>query len=129
MSAIGSVRDPATSAAAAPPAPPARPRDPQEARQAADQFRQELRAEAEKFEAFFLQQMLNAMRKSTPGNPFFGHDPGSRTFQDLLNEEYGRTIAHGGKGVGIADLLMKKLGARRAPPAVGPSGATLEAIG
>lgn len=133
MTAIQADRQAATHPGAAPSRAPAsalgRSPDPAAARQAADSFLRELREQAEQFEATILQHLLGAMRSAAPGNPFFGKDPGTRVFQELQNEEYARAVAHGRHGTGIADLLVKKLGARYAAPAAAPGGAKVDAVG
>jgi len=71
----------------------------------ADQLRDALRD----FEALFVNQLLTAMRRSVPesGAP---RSPGSKLYQQMLDEEMSRVIAHSGKGLGLADMLQRQLG-------------------
>lgn len=62
---------------------------------------------AKQFEALFLQMMLKSMRAATPGDPLLSGE-GSRMYRDLFDQQVSLELAKG-KGIGIADLLMRQL--------------------
>jgi flagellar protein FlgJ len=63
---------------------------------------------AEKFEAFFLGQMLQPMFASTePAEPF-GGGHGEKVWKSLMVDEVGKSMAKNG-GIGIADMIQRDL--------------------
>lgn len=66
------------------------------------------RASAEDFEAFFISQMLDTMFKGIRSDGPMGGGHAEEVFRGLLNQEYGKTIAHAG-GFGIADMVMREM--------------------
>jgi len=70
---------------------------------------------AQQFEAIFTQMLLKSMRAASLGDGIF--DSGqSKAYQDMFDQQMSVTMASGGKGMGIADLLMRQLGSASAAP-------------
>jgi flagellar protein FlgJ len=65
------------------------------------------RAVAEKFEALFIDQMLQAMRKATYRSDLFNSDS-LKTYESMFDKEIAEELARAG-GVGLADALEKQL--------------------
>jgi flagellar protein FlgJ len=61
---------------------------------------------AEKFEAFFVGQMMEHMMAGIESDPMFGGGHGEDMWKSMLNQEYGKEIAKSGK-LGIADHVMR----------------------
>ena len=62
------------------------------------------------FEALFVNQLLQVMRRSVPeGDPGL-RSPGTQLYRQMLDEEMSRLIAHSGKGLGLAEMLQQQLG-------------------
>jgi peptidoglycan hydrolase FlgJ len=73
---------------------------------------------ATEFEALFVKQMLDAMRKTLrPENDLFYGGMAQETFQDMLYEEYARKIAQTGN-LGIAEVITRQYGAAAGTPSV-----------
>ncbi|MBI2889673.1 MAG: peptidoglycan DD-metalloendopeptidase family protein [Nitrospirae bacterium] len=94
----------------------------------ADMDEAKARKTAQEFEAYFLYQLVKGMREAyTEGDSLFEGEGGGGfqgdVYKEMLDEEFGRTMASSG-GVGVADMVLKSLGlstrevARRLPPAV-----------
>lgn len=66
------------------------------------------RAVAEKFETFFLQQMLEFMTAGLKPDKNFGGGGGESLYRSLLNEHYATALAHRG-GVGIANTVYREI--------------------
>lgn len=81
-------------------------------RQAADGRDPEvLREVAGQFEALFLQSMLKSMRDASLGDPLFGDSDQHEMYRDMLDQQLAAELA-GGKGIGLADMIVRQLGAR-----------------
>jgi len=65
------------------------------------------RAVAEKFEALFIDQMLQAMRKATYRSDLFNSDS-LKTYESMFDKEIAEELARAG-GVGLANALEKQL--------------------
>lgn len=61
---------------------------------------------AEKFEAFFISQMMEHMTAGVETDPMFGGGHGEDMWKSMLNQEYGKGLAKSGK-LGITDQVMK----------------------
>ncbi len=61
---------------------------------------------AQKFEAFFIGQMMEHMTAGIETDPTFGGGHGEDMWKSMLNQEYGKEIAKSGR-LGIADNVMK----------------------
>jgi len=64
------------------------------------------------FEALFLSIVLKQMRKTVPKSALFGSDPAPDTFQEMMDDEIGRSAANT-SSMGIADMLYRQLTNRR----------------
>jgi len=67
-----------------------------------------LRETARQFEALFVQNMLKAMRDASPGDGLFDSDQ-TDFYRDIYDSQLALEIVKG-RGIGIADMLMKSLG-------------------
>jgi len=72
-----------------------------------------LRQVAEQFEALFLQTMLKSMRDASLGDPLFGDSDQQDMYQDMMDQQLALEMASG-KGVGLADMLVRQLGGAEA---------------
>jgi len=68
-----------------------------------------LREVANQFEALFLQTMLKSMREASLGDPLFGDSEELETYQGMMDQQLAVEMASG-KGIGLADLLVRQLG-------------------
>ncbi|HEX8978781.1 MAG TPA: flagellar assembly peptidoglycan hydrolase FlgJ [Parasulfuritortus sp.] len=69
-----------------------------------------LKAAARQFEAMFVQTMLKTMRQThfTSEGDVFGDSSSLKLYQELLDQQWAQTIA-GGRGLGFADMIVKRL--------------------
>ena len=65
------------------------------------------------FEAIFLKQMLNAMRKTVPKDGLLDGGTAQDVFEDMLYDEYAKTMARNA-GFGLADTVYLQLTAQQA---------------
>ncbi len=72
-----------------------------------------LREVASQFEALFLQTMLKNMREASLGDPIFGNSNQQEMYQGMMDQQLALEMASG-KGVGLADLLVRQLGGTEA---------------
>lgn len=79
-----------------------------------------LREAAQEFESIFLAKLFESMRETVPNGGILGSDSGTKTFQQMLDQELSRQIAHAG-GLGIGELLYRQF-AGSAPQTASPSG-------
>lgn len=75
--------------------------------QAAQDPAKAARATAEQFEAYFIQQMITAMRKTVEKSDLVQSDAAD-TYQDMFDKELATAMAKRG-GIGLADVLEKQL--------------------
>jgi flagellar protein FlgJ len=68
-----------------------------------------LREVASQFEALFLQTMLKNMREASLGDPIFGNSDQHEMYQGMMDQQLALEMASG-KGVGLADMLVRQLG-------------------
>jgi flagellar protein FlgJ len=66
-----------------------------------------LRAVAQQFEALMINMMMKSMREAKLGDGLFDSDQ-TRLYQDLFDEQLSLSMSQG-KGLGIADLLVRSL--------------------
>lgn len=66
-----------------------------------------LRAAARQFESLFTQMMLKSMRDATPKDPLLGSDQ-QDFYQDMFDSQMAKQLSKG-KGLGLADMLVKQL--------------------
>lgn len=84
----------------------------------ADRDAAKIRQQAREFESVFLTFLLKTMRRSVPESPTPAFGGGNRAYKDLLDEELARSVAKG-RGIGLADLLVKDL-TRKNSSSLGP---------
>ncbi|MQX34999.1 chemotaxis protein [Roseospira navarrensis] len=70
--------------------------------------REQAKAAATEFEAFFLSQMMQPMFSGLSSEPPFGGGHAESTWRSLLVDEYGKMMAQNG-GVGVADAVMRTM--------------------
>lgn len=68
-----------------------------------------LREVASQFEALFLQTMLKSMREASLGDPLFGNSDQHEMYQGMMDQQLALDMASG-KGIGLADMLVRQLG-------------------
>jgi flagellar protein FlgJ len=71
-----------------------------------------LKAAATQFEALFMQMLLKSMRDAVPQYDPAASDAG-RTYTGMLDQQLSQTLS--GKGLGLADVMMKQLSRSQAP--------------
>jgi flagellar protein FlgJ len=84
-----------------------------------------IRAVAEQFEAMFTRMMLKSMREAVGKDPMFGSDQ-QEMYQDMADNQLSIQMAKG-KGLGLADMLVRqlqKMGVKGADAAAGAAGGT-----
>lgn len=81
-----------------------------------------LREVANQFEALFLQTMLKSMREASLGDPLFGDSEQMEMYQGMMDQQMAVELASG-KGVGLADMLVRQLGGASAARFDAPGGA------
>ncbi len=78
-----------------------------------------LREVASQFEALFVQQMLKSMRDASLGDPLLGNSDQHDMYQEMMDQQLAVEMSSG-KGIGLADMLVRQLGgeaaAKLAPP-------------
>ena len=80
-----------------------------------------LREVANQFEALFLQSMLKSMRDASIGDPLFGDSDQHEMYQEMMDQQLAVEMASG-KGVGLADMLVRQLGGADAAKLTPPDG-------
>lgn len=83
-----------------------------------------LREVAGQFEALFLQMMLKNMRAASFGDPLMGDGKQQEMYRDMMDQQLSLDMASG-KGIGLADMLVRQMGGdpgpvARLPPALPP---------
>jgi flagellar protein FlgJ len=66
-----------------------------------------LREVARQFESIFTKMMLESMRAASFGDPLFGSDQGDM-YQDMMDDQLAIEMSQG-KGLGLADMLIRQL--------------------
>lgn len=72
-----------------------------------------LREVASQFEALFVQSMLKNMREASLGDPIFGNSDQHDMYQEMMDQQLAVEMASG-KGIGLADMLVRQLGGEEA---------------
>ncbi len=62
---------------------------------------------AREFESFFLSMLTKAMRKTVPSDGLFSGGHAEEMFTDLLDQQMAGSAAAHGKGLGIAEMIVK----------------------
>lgn len=68
-----------------------------------------LPAVAKQFESMFTQMLLKSMRDANFGDPLFESQAGDQ-WQDMYDQQLSLNLSQHGKGLGIADMLIRQLG-------------------
>jgi flagellar protein FlgJ len=63
-----------------------------------------LRESCREFEAIFVQQMYQAMRKNVPNDGLLPRDNATQIYQDMLDTQMARETAKG-KGIGLGEAM------------------------
>jgi len=77
--------------------------------------REALEVAAKQFEAHLVQQLLRASREASPKSDVLGGESGG-IYEDMFDKQMALSVTSG-KGLGIADLLIRQLGDRNGAPA------------
>lgn len=72
-----------------------------------------LPAVAKQFEAIFTQMMLKSMREASPGEGM-GDSEAGNAYRDMFDQQLSLSLSNGGRGLGIAQMLMRQLGGKDA---------------
>jgi soluble lytic murein transglycosylase-like protein len=96
-----------------------------------------LRKAAKEFESVFLNQLMKAMRSTVPENKLFNSQGATKFYQQMYDQEIAKSLAGSGKGMGVADLIVRQFernvagGENAAAPATdtATAPASLELIG
>lgn len=68
-----------------------------------------LREVAGQFEALFLQSIFKTMRDSSLAEPIFGQSDQHEMYMEMLDKQYALEMSSG-RGIGLADMLVRQLG-------------------
>jgi flagellar protein FlgJ len=90
-------------------------------RNAAEQTPQALREAARQFESLFTNMMLKSMRSASEGDPLFGSDQAD-FYQDMFDQQLAVELGKG-KGLGLADMLVRQLQGKSGAGATNPAAA------
>lgn len=80
---------------------------------ARDQSPEAIKAVAKQFEGIFMNMMLKSMREATPQDGEFDSEQ-TRSFTAMLDQQLAQNLSS--KGLGLAEVLAKQLGAQTATP-------------
>jgi len=73
-----------------------------------------LREVAGQFEALFIQTMFKNMRDTSLADPVFGQSDQHEMYQEMLDKQYALEMSSG-RGIGLADMLVRQLGGEITP--------------
>jgi peptidoglycan hydrolase FlgJ len=83
-----------------------------------------LREAARQFESLFTKMMLESMRNASFGDPMFGSDQGDM-YQDMADDQLAVQLSQG-RGIGLADMLIRQLSGGAVPGAAADNAASGE---
>jgi peptidoglycan hydrolase FlgJ len=83
-----------------------------------------LREAAKQFESLFTKMVLDSMRKASFGDPMFGSDQGEM-YQGMMDDQLAVSLSEG-KGLGLADMLIRQLSGGAATPTDKSEGIALD---
>lgn len=63
---------------------------------------------ARDFEGVFVSMMLKSMRSTVTENKILSSGHGGEMFQELLDHQFSQATARQGRGIGIADMLIRR---------------------
>ena len=81
-----------------------------------------LRQVAQQFESLFARMMIKSMRKAIGTDPIFGSDQ-AQMYQGMFDDQLSLQLTRG-RGLGLADMLMRQLRGGSAAPAAAPPAAS-----
>lgn len=81
-----------------------------------------LPAVAKQFESMFTEMLLKSMREANFGDPLF-ESQATDTWQDMYDQQLSLNLSQHGKGLGIADMLVRQLGGHAQTGDAGHAGA------
>lgn len=96
-------------------------------RDAATQSPEAIREVARQFESLFTSMMLKSMRSASMGDELFGSDQADM-YQDMFDQQMAVQLASG-KGLGLADMLVRQLMQGGAAAAAAPAADTAQVSG
>lgn len=78
---------------------------------------QNIRKVAQEFESLFMNEMLKAMRSANAafGEGNFMNSNESKTYQDMHDQQLAVTLSKEGRGIGLADVLVRQMSKIRQP--------------
>lgn len=78
---------------------------------------QNIRKVAQEFESLFMNEMLKAMRSANAafGEGNFMNSNESKTYQDMHDQQLSVTLAKEGRGIGLADVLVRQMSKLKQP--------------
>jgi len=80
-----------------------------------------LREVAGQFEALFIESMLKSMREASLGDPLLGDSNQHEMYQGMLDQQLSLEMSSG-KGIGLAEMLVRQLGGESHDAPVRPAG-------
>ena len=84
-----------------------------------------LREVAGQFEALFIQTLMKNMREASLGDPVLGNSDQHEMYQEMMDQQLAVEMASG-KGIGLADMLVRQLGGD-SPPTSSADGTAMPA--
>lgn len=72
---------------------------------------------AQEFEAVFLNQLMQAMRRTVPENTLFNSQGATKLYRQMHDQEIAKAMATGRSGMGIADLIVQQFARNVEAPA------------
>lgn len=78
---------------------------------------QNIRKVAQEFESLFMNEMLKAMRSANAafGEGNFMNSNESKTYQDMYDQQLAVTLSKEGRGIGLADVLVRQMSKIKQP--------------
>jgi len=95
-------------------------------RSAANQDPAALRSVAQQFEALFARIMIKSMRDASGTDPIFGSDQ-QKMYQGMYDDQLSLELTRG-RGLGLADMLVRQLQRLGGPSAAAQASATAQAV-
>ncbi len=84
---------------------------------------------AQEFESVFLNQLMQAMRRTVPENELFNSQGATKLYRQMHDQEIAKALATGRSGMGIADLIVQQFAGNVEPAAAPTAPAAREPAG